>query len=262
MSQVSCIIPFHNGGETIARAVDSVIHSPHCREVVVVCDASPQPVVSGFTALQLELLRSGKLRVIELATNHGQASARNIGAAISTGAYLSFLDQDDIYLPGFYEHAVPYLEANPHIAALETGAEFYRDGRNVLESPDPRYAAALRSVPWNVLVRRNIFWACGAFPVGDAFRTNLAAEDIPFKSSLRRWFKVAMVTDKFMRHHIREGAATARYLERTEVKDGKIVFKATYSNEEDGSFVQAMNAHLERAAEALKAERAVTFKEN
>src|SRR5437773_1310364 len=123
MTQVSCIIPYYEGGDTIARAIDSVIHSPHCLEVVVVVDASPQPLAPYITSGQQELMNAGKLRIIQLASNHGQACARNMGASMSTGAYLSFLDQDDMYLPGYYESAVPFLQSNPQLAALEVGVE-------------------------------------------------------------------------------------------------------------------------------------------
>ena len=261
MSLVSCIIPYFNGGDTVARAIDSVIYSPHCLELIVVADASPQPLEPHLTPAQLEQIRAGKLRVVKLASNHGQACARNIGASISVGAYLSFLDQDDMYLPGFYESLIPHLEKNPDLGAVEVGAEYYQDGRNVLDEPDPRYAAAMRSVPWNVLVRRNIFWACGAFPVGAEFRTELAAEDLAFKTALRRWFPVWIADNKFVRHHVRPGAATDRYLKRTEVVGGKVVYKTMHAKESDGNIGQAIDAHLQRAWKALKAERAVALNE-
>lgn len=261
MSLVSCIIPYYNGGDTIARAIDSVIGSPHCLELIVVVDASPQPLEAHLTTHQLEQLSAGKLRVVKLASNHGQACARNIGASISLGAYLSFLDQDDMYLPGFYENLIPYLETNPHLAAVEVGAEYCQDGTIVLDDPDPRYATALGSVPWNVLVRRNIFWACGAFPVGAEFRTELAGEDFAFKSALRRWFPVWIAANKFVRHHIREGSATDRYLKRTEVVGGVVVFKTMHASENDGSIGQAIDAHMQRAWKALQAGRAVPINE-
>lgn len=257
MSQVSCVIPYYNGGDTIARAVDSVIHSPLCLEVVVVVDASPQPLEPHLTYGQRDLIAQGRLRVIQLASNHGQACARNMGASMSVGAYLSFMDQDDMYLPGFYEQSVPFLQANPALAALEVGAEYVQDGRIVLDDPDPRYGRAIHSVPWNVVVRRGAFWACGAFPVGPEFRTVIAGEDIVFKNALKQWFPVASATNKFIRHHIRPGSATDRYLSRTEVVNGQVVFKTLHENETDGTWDRAAQAHLQRAWAALQEQRAM-----
>jgi glycosyltransferase involved in cell wall biosynthesis len=257
MSDVSCIIPYYNGGDTVARAIDSVIHSPNCLEVVVVVDASPQPLEPHLTPGQQELVGTGRLRIIRLGTNHGQGSARNLGAAVSVGAFVSFLDQDDMYLPGYYEAAVAFLRANPSLAAVEAGAEYVQDGRIVLDHPDPRYGSAINSVPWNVVVRRGAFWSCGAFPVGPEFRTAIAAEDVAFKIALKRWFLVGGTTRKFIRHHIREGSATDRYLRRTEVVNGQVVFRAVADNEADGSLQRAIDVHLRRVWLALQAQRAM-----
>lgn len=251
---VSCIIPYYNGAETITRAIDSVINSIGCFEVVVVNDASPQPLEPCFNEEHHEYIKSGKLRVITLSNNHGQAAARNIGAAISTGEYLSFLDQDDIYLPRFYEEAIAYMEMNPGLGALEVGAEFVQDDQIILDEPDPRYVAAISSVPWNVLIRRNIFWACGAFPVGAEFRTRLAGEDVAFKTALQKWFPVRTASNKFIRHYIHPGSATKLFLERTEVVDGQVRFKNLYTNENDGSLSHALDIHIQRASKALQAE--------
>jgi glycosyltransferase involved in cell wall biosynthesis len=257
MSHVSCIIPYYNGSDTIASAIDSVITSPYCLEVVVVVDASPQPLEPALTERQRQLIDAGQLRIVHLAGNYGQACARNLGASMSVGPYLSFLDQDDVYFPAFYERGVPFMEANPQFAAIEVGAELVQDGHPALDDHDPRYAQAIHSAPWNVLVRRNAFWCCGGFPVGAEFRTALAGEDVVFKNALKQCFLVGHAADKLIRHHIREGSATDRYLKRTEVVNGEVVFRSIHEREADGSWERAANLHLRRAWDALQAQRAV-----
>ena len=251
MSQVSCIIPYYNGGKTIARAIDSVIFDTYCLEVIVISDASKEPILSYLSPRQLELNQLGKLRIIELNTNLGQGSARNIGASIALGSFLSFLDQDDEYLPSFYERCLGILQEDPSLAAVEVGAEYIQEGRVVLDDPDPRYAAAIMSVPWNLVIRRNVFWDSGAFPVGPKFRTRAAGEDIAFKSALRKLFNVFFVFEKCIRHHIRNGSATDRYLRRTQVIDGRIHFLESYQNEDDGSLHSAIAEHISRASNQL-----------
>jgi tetratricopeptide (TPR) repeat protein len=255
VSKVSCIIPFYNGRQTVVRAIDSVLASPLCKELVVVVDASPEALEPLLSEQHQAQIKNGRLRIIKLDSNHGQAAARNMGASVATGDYLSFLDQDDMYLPDFYARALRLLEADPNLAAVEVGAEYVLDGKIVLQEPDPRYLAAVGSVPWNVLVRRNIFWAAGGFPVGVEFRTRAAGEDIPFKTALRQWFKVAFLPEKLIRHHIREDSATDRYIKRTRVVDGRIEFLETFANEDDGSLMQAMGVHMNRAKSALEAQR-------
>ena len=251
MSQVSCIIPYYNGAETIVRAIDSVIFDTHCLEVIVVSDASQEPLIPFLSPRHLELKVLGKLRIIELNTNLGQGAARNIGASLAVGSYLSFLDQDDEYLPSFYQKCLMLLLENPSLAAVEAGAEYIQEGLIVLDDPDPRYEVAIKSVPWNLLIHRNVFWDCGAFPVGPSFRTIAAGEDIAFKSALRRFFKVLFLFEKCIRHHVRNGSATDRFIKRTQVVDGRIQFLETYQNEADGSLHHAMDEHISRASHQL-----------
>jgi glycosyltransferase involved in cell wall biosynthesis len=255
MSQVSCIIPYYNGGDSIAQAIESVIDNAFCKEVVVVVDGSPQPLEPYLNSRQAELAASGKLRIVKLATNLGQGSARNIGVAVSTAELISFLDQDDIYLPDFYDNTVPFLDATPQVAAVEVGAEFYQNGQSVLDERDPRYRPTINSVPWNVIVRRDVFWRSGAFPVGGEFRSELAGEDIAFKKALVFCFQVAKTETKLIRHHVREGAATDRYLKRTVIVDGQVKFKDLHAHEEDSSFAMAVERHIERTRKELQRER-------
>jgi glycosyltransferase involved in cell wall biosynthesis len=258
MNQVSCVIPFYNGSGTIARAIDSVIGSPSCLELIVVSDGSPERLEPNLTEEHKAHVTTGKLRIVELASNHGQGAARNMGASISRGAYLSFLDQDDMYLPGFLDVSAGFLDDNPHLAVVEFGAEFVQDGQVVLDAPDPRYFAAIHSVPWNIVVRRNVFWACGAFPVGPEFRTESAGEDIAFKSILRRLYEGASFSDKLVRHHIRNGSATDRFLKGTKIVDGAIV--QTSPSVSDDNMEHAHDMHRERVFAALQAERKLDFR--
>ena len=258
MSQVSCIIPYYNGGDTIVRAIDSVIDSVYCLEVIIVVDASPQPLEPHLTERHLAHIKTGKLRVIALVSNHGQASARNIGASVALGAYLSFLDQDDMYLQGFYDVTVTHLCDNPKLGAVTVGAEFYQDDKIVLDESDKRYVAEITSVPWNVVLRRNVFWLSGAFPVSAQFRTEVAGEDAVFKVLLNDLFSVAQTSSKFVRHYIREGSATDRYLKRSKVVDGEIVLTQLYDNEKNGDLTAAFDRQIKSTWEALKAFNAVS----
>jgi glycosyltransferase involved in cell wall biosynthesis len=249
MSQVSCIIPFYNGQETINRAIRSVLTQAECLEIIIVNDASPSPLTLE-PDLQVHLT-TGQIKIIELNTNHGQAAARNIGASIATGRYLSFLDQDDLFLTGFYLLATDFLGEHPHISAFEAGAEIVQNDQVILDSPDPRYDAAIASVPWNIVIRRHIFWAAGAFPISNIFRTDLAGEDAVFKKTLAYHFIIATIANKFIRHNVRENSATDRYLKRTEIINNEIVFKENHELEKSGLWDKAFIEHMDRTKIAL-----------
>ena len=178
MTRLACVIPFFDGSATIARALDSVLHSPLCDEVILVSDASRQPIRAALQPRHHECERAGRLKVVEIATNLGQAAARNLGAALATAPFISFLDQDDEVLAELHIRALSVLDAYPNVAAVEAGADVLFDGAPLIQESDPRYRLILDSVPWNVIVRRAAFWACGGFPTEAVFRTEAAGEDI------------------------------------------------------------------------------------
>ncbi|MGL4767189.1 MAG: glycosyltransferase family 2 protein [Formosimonas sp.] len=242
MSLVSTIIPFYNGNDTIARAIDSVLGSPQSLEVIVMVDASPEALV--LTDAQRAAVAQGHLRVVESATNLGQAAMRNMGVSLSLAPFVSFMDQDDMYLPNFCAEMSEVLLQNPHLAAVECGAEIVKNGVNVLNAPDPRYFTTMNSVPWNVLVRRNAFWQAGAFPIDPEFRKKLAGEDIAFKQAIKHYFAVGSdMSRQLLRHYLRDGSATDNYLNRTEIVDGEIVFKEVFENEASGEWNEALQRH-------------------
>lgn len=248
MIRVACVIPFFDGAATIARALDSVLGSPVCDEVIVVSDDSRQPIRSALQPRHLTCERAGRLKIVESATNLGQAAARNLGASLATAPYISFLDQDDEVLAELHTQAISILDGNPSVAAVEAGADILLDGAPLIQELDPRYRLILDSVPWNVIVRRAAFWACGGFPTDAVFRTEAAGEDIAFKTALKACFKVAVLPLIGVRHHVRHGSATDRFLRRTSIGvNREVVFHFRYPAECDGSLSAALGQHVGRA---------------
>ena len=122
---VSVVIPVFNGEGAIAATVERVLGQTYRQlEVIVVDDGSTDStaeVVRGFPAVTL--LRQ---------TNAGPAAARNAGAGRAGGAYLAFVDHDDLWLPEKVERQVALLE--------RTGAGFaVCHMRYVLEVDPPRW---------------------------------------------------------------------------------------------------------------------------
>ncbi|MDJ0531484.1 MAG: glycosyltransferase family 2 protein [Xenococcaceae cyanobacterium MO_207.B15] len=88
---LSIIIPTYNRPHLIPRAVNSALaQTVEDIEVIVVDDASPEPV---------QLPEHPKLRIIRLPRNSGGAAARNAGAKAARGRWVTYLDDDDEFLP-------------------------------------------------------------------------------------------------------------------------------------------------------------------
>src|ERR1700749_4613661 len=106
MQRVSIIITTHNRPRLLSRAVASARLSGRDPEIVVVDDASTDETVEVCRSLQ-------GIRYIRVERRQGGACARNVGLRVSSGQYISFLDDDDERLPGSLDMQVERLEAEP-----------------------------------------------------------------------------------------------------------------------------------------------------
>ncbi len=84
---VSIIIPNFNSGNLLKTCLDAIAAAnSNSKEVIVVDDASEQPVQ--------DMVASYGYRCLRLEKNNGQATARNEGAKLARGEILFFVDSD------------------------------------------------------------------------------------------------------------------------------------------------------------------------
>ena len=111
---VSVVIPCFNAGRYIAAAIHSV-QEQHwsALEIVVVDD--------GSTDDSADLVASNfpDVRLIRQA-NQGVAAARNRGIREASGAWIAFLDADDIWLPGKLRAQADALRSDPAARVVYT----------------------------------------------------------------------------------------------------------------------------------------------
>ncbi|EDX85312.1 glycosyl transferase, group 2 family protein [Synechococcus sp. PCC 7335] len=132
---LTIIIPTYNRPQMVERAVQSALAqtidtAAEGIEVLVVDDHSPAP---------LSLLEHPRLRVIRLPENRGGAAARNEGARLASGRYITYLDDDDQLLPGMAEVAIKALRDStlPPPVGVLSGIEVVNQSGQVLRTRRP-----------------------------------------------------------------------------------------------------------------------------
>ncbi|MBC7899099.1 MAG: glycosyltransferase [Saprospiraceae bacterium] len=108
LPKVSVIIPAYKVAAFIVETLDSVAAQTFLNyETIVINDGSPD------SAEFENVLQPFFEQIIYLKqANKGASTARNTGIEHSRGELLAFLDGDDIWLPGFLESQVKFLETN------------------------------------------------------------------------------------------------------------------------------------------------------
>src|SRR5512132_248706 len=91
---VSVIVPAYNAGSTIAEAVESALAQTYRPLEVVVVDDGSTDDTAEVVAERFE----DRVHIIS-APHRGRGAARNTGLATARGAYIQFLDADDVLAP-------------------------------------------------------------------------------------------------------------------------------------------------------------------
>ena len=112
---VSAVIPAFNAESFIAEAVSSVLAQTYRPVECIVVD-------DGSTDGTAEVVRSfgSEVRLVTQ-PNKGVANARNSGAAVANGAFLAFLDADDVWMPNKLEKQMILLEDNSSLGLVYSG---------------------------------------------------------------------------------------------------------------------------------------------
>ena len=170
---ISVVIPCFNHGHFLPEALDSIAHSSHAAEIVVVddgsCDNTPE-VVAAFDP-STRITRS-QFRCVRQ-PNAGLAQARNRGLRESRGELIVFLDADDHLAPGALDTGVAALQEHPECAFVFGRCTMMdSDGTLLPTTSQPRivrdhYRELLRRnyiwTPANVMFRREAVERAGGF---------------------------------------------------------------------------------------------------
>jgi glycosyltransferase involved in cell wall biosynthesis len=111
---ISCIVPVFNGERYLKEALDSILAQTYRPiEIIVVDDGSTDgtpAVVATYGA---------KVRYL-FQLNEGPAAARNIGLNTAQGAFVAFLDHDDLWHPEKLARQMARFQARPELDVCVT----------------------------------------------------------------------------------------------------------------------------------------------
>lgn len=143
---VSIIITSYNLGVYLEETVNSVLSQTYQQiEVIIVDDGSEDNCT---IALLDKLCENCDIKIIRI-QNSGVSVARNIGAEASKGAFLVFLDGDDLLSPDFVERCISVYKENPDAGMVYGVTKLFGAASRIRPLDTPKYK--------KLLIYNNIF---------------------------------------------------------------------------------------------------------
>ena len=133
---VSIVIPSHGGSKFIQRAVDSALGQTYKNiEVIVVDDNGLGTEEQLLTAASMRKYKDDdRVKYVCHEVNKKGSAARNTGVKNSSGEFIAFLDDDDMFYSENIEKHMKVMETlSDDYAFTYCGADSYRDGKKVRE---------------------------------------------------------------------------------------------------------------------------------
>jgi teichuronic acid biosynthesis glycosyltransferase TuaG len=107
---VSIITPSYNSEKFISETIQSVQNQTHQNwEMIIVDDCSSDNTVS---VIEKFIEKEDRIRLIQLDKNSGAGIARETALSNAKGAYIAFLDADDLWKPVKLEKQLQFLKEN------------------------------------------------------------------------------------------------------------------------------------------------------
>ncbi len=181
---ITCVIPVRNGERYIAETLDSVFAQTYpASEVIVVDDGSTD-------GTRDTVARVGD-RVRYIYRDLGNcAAARNLGIKASRGAFLSFLDADDLWHPDKLALQTDHLQTFPDIDMCVGHIQNFLAPEAVHESAGPldHGSPIVAYVTDTLVVRRPSFHKVGFFdesmPHASTFDWFVRAREVGLRDTL------------------------------------------------------------------------------
>ena len=141
--KVSVVIPACNCEKFIAETLDSVLSQTFKDYEIIIIDSS-----NDNTKSILDRYYKDRIRYY-FQERKCVASARKLGAKLSQGKYIAFLDADDIWFPDKLISQLKVMDSNSESALLSTDGQSFNQNGIILESmvrrPADIYDSALRN---------------------------------------------------------------------------------------------------------------------
>lgn len=180
---VSVVIPAYNAEKYISYALDSVLMQTYTEyEIIVVDDCSTDGT---FEIVKEYADEYPNIKLYRNQKNSGVSYSRNFGVSVACGAYIAFLDSDDMWEKEKLQKQVEMLEVHPDTALLFTASSFIDSDGNLM-----KYILNVpEKIDYKTLLKQNII-SCSSVMVKKTYMTEIKMQSDKMHEDFAVWLKI------------------------------------------------------------------------
>ena len=92
---VSCVLTTYNRSKILKRAITSVLNQTYTNIELIIIDDNSKDNTSDV----VKIINNKRIKYIRNTSNKGLSYNRNLGASLSKGEFVAFIDDDDEWFP-------------------------------------------------------------------------------------------------------------------------------------------------------------------
>ncbi len=208
---VSIITPTYNCAKFIARTIDSVQAQTYKKWEMVIVDDRSQDNTKEIVEEYMK--NDSRIKYHLLEENSGAAVARTTSMKLAQGAYMAFLDSDDIWMPDKLERQIKWMEENDYAFSCTAYEQIDEEdkplGKTIKTIKKTDYNRLLLDCPvGNSTVMYNVE-KMGKFEVPNIRKRN---DDALWLTMLKKEKYIWGMPDVLMRYRIRKNSISSNKL--------------------------------------------------
>jgi glycosyltransferase involved in cell wall biosynthesis len=131
--KLSIILPIHNGEETLAETLESLVNQTYKDFELLACIDGTKD--NSINILNQYKNRFKQLHILENSVNRGLGATMNRLVSQTSGEYIAVAEQDDVYYPERLALQVAVLDSYPSVGLVSGIADFWNGERITTRFP-------------------------------------------------------------------------------------------------------------------------------
>lgn len=211
MKRVSIIVPTYKRNRYITRAIDSILAQDYPEMEIIVIDDNGEGSVDQLSTEKIlkKYIDNDDIKYIKNTKNVGGAISRNNGILASTGYYITFLDDDDEYLPGKITIQVQAMEKNGWDLCVMDGETYNNKGERLSQKTQPiengmTQDEILKAHLTKHITGTNVFMFTreAVFKIGMFDHISAGQEFMIMQKSITNNLKIGVIHDVYVHFHM------------------------------------------------------------